>query len=432
MTTGARWLLAGTAVVVLGSLTAATLALVDVVAAWAVGFLFALPTAFFAAWAARELAPSLWRPAASPLRRAWRTSRFAPPAIPPLELPPPPPRLRERIRQEGLVSQLLARSIALWLRIIGSIEAGWRNQLVRRASIVAFVAAAASIYVVFVREVVTHAELLLSAKPSWLGAAAACFLSTFTLRAVGWQRLFRPFERPRSLALIGSTGSAAVAAMVFPAAVDQALSAGVLRWIARRPPRLGTIALTLFLLGLVDMSALVPFCAYALVAAPDAASVRVAAGAVAFIGVGAGVLTAALPSIRRSNRLVRYRLGHWLAVHAPDAIHDTLLAWCFTLASWLTRIAGVYMLLVALDLPHSFGLATAYVAGTVAAAMLPIGPAGSAAMIGTGAAILAGAGIATSDAVSLAVVAQALTVAAGATSAGFAVLVRVAAPAVRV
>ena len=86
------------------------------------------------------------------------------------------------------------------------------------------------------------------------------------------------------------------------------------------------------------------------------------------------------------------------------------------------------MLLVALGLPHSFGLAASYVAGTVAAAMLPVGPAGSAAMIGTGAAILAGAGIATADAVSLAVVAQALSVGAGAVSASFALAVRRLAP----
>jgi uncharacterized membrane protein YbhN (UPF0104 family) len=130
--------------------------------------------------------------------------------------------------------------------------------------------------------------------------------------------------------------------------------------------------------------------------------------------VGAAALAAALPSVRGSERLVSYRLGHWLALHAPNSYVDALWSWLLVAASWLTRAGGMYVLLDAVGLSVPFTAATAYVAAAAGAAALPVGPAGAATQAGVGAAVLAGAGISGREALAFAVGAQALTVAAGA------------------
>jgi uncharacterized membrane protein YbhN (UPF0104 family) len=127
------------------------------------------------------------------------------------------------------------------------------------------------------------------------------------------------------------------------------------------------------------------------------------------VGVGAALLTAALPSVRGSGRIARYRLGRWLATHAPASYREAAWASLLVAASWVTRAAGLYVLLAAVDLRSSFAVATAYVVAAAGAAALPVGPAGAATQAGVGAAVLAGAGIGGDSAIALAVAAQALT-----------------------
>jgi uncharacterized membrane protein YbhN (UPF0104 family) len=129
----------------------------------------------------------------------------------------------------------------------------------------------------------------------------------------------------------------------------------------------------------------------------------------ACVGVGAALLTAALPSIRGSGRIVRYRLGRWLAAHAPASYREAVWASLLVAASWVTRAAGLYVLLDAVGMRTSFAVATAYVVAAAGAAALPVGPAGAATQAGVGAAVLTGAGFDAESAIALAVATQAHT-----------------------
>jgi hypothetical protein len=406
------------ALVIFGSL-----ALVNVVPGWGVLFFYVLPTLFFGVWSVREFKPSLWRRTGTPLRRALRSTPLAEP-LPQVELPPPParPKRREWRRPEAIRSlgDAFAAAAWLWLELMRMFLSIWRTRRGRILLNVAFGSSALAILFFVFRDLSAHGWPLAHARPAPAAAAAAFFLSTFALRAVGWQRLFRPFERPRSLALVGSTGTAAIAALALPSRIDDAISIGVLRRLAPRAPSVGTLALSLFLLGLLDIATLTPFAIVAAFTSGAGYAVRLSMALIAGMGFGAGVVAITLPMIRRSERLTKFRLGHWLAVHAPASRRDA--GWASTLvcASWLSRAGGIFLLLHALGLPASFGLASSYVTAGAAAASLPIGPAGAATQAGVGAAVLAGAGVGTSDAIALAVAAQGLTVAAGATFAGFA------------
>ena len=391
-----------------GALTVAALALVRVVPGWGVLFFYVVPSAFFALWTLRELNPALWRRAAAPVRRSWRQSRLAPPTAVP-EIATPRPR-----RTEDVGAAVFSEVAQGWLLVIRSALATLRGGRGRWLLNGAFVAAAAAMLWLVLREIAAGGWPLGHASPAATAASVALFISTFALRALGWQRLFRPYERPRSLALVASNGTAAVTAIALPSRVDDAVAIGVVRRISARAPSVGTLALSLFLLGLIDMAALTPFAAYTAVATDADGYVRAAMLALTGVGVGAAALAAALPSIRGSERLVSYRLGHWLALHAPNSYVDALWSWLLVAASWLTRAGGMYVLLTAVGLTVPFTAATAYVAAAAGAAALPVGPAGAATQAGVGAAILTGAGISGREALAFAVGAQALTVAAGA------------------
>lgn len=381
----------------IGAVTIASLALARVVPAWGVLFFYVLPTVFFALWGARELSPGSWRRATAPMRRAWRLSRLAPPPAPRHEHVLPEPEQAFELAASGWL-QLLR-----WpLRIV-------RARRARRLVELVFAVAAAALLVLVVHRLQSHGWSLRRASPPLTAAAAAFFLATFALRALAWQRLFRPYERPRSLALVTSNASAAVAAIALPSRIDDAIAIAVLRKIGRRSPSVGTLALSLFLLGLLDMAALTPFAAYAAAFVDASYAVRVPMIVLACVGVGAALLTAALPSIRGSGRIVRYRLGRWLAAHAPASYREAVWASLLVAASWVTRAAGLYVLLDAVGMRTSFAVATAYVVAAAGAAALPVGPAGAATQAGVGAAVLTGAGFDAESAIAIAVATQALT-----------------------
>lgn len=401
-------LLGATVVLAAGALTVAALALVRVVPGWGVLFFYVVPSAFFALWTLRELNPALWRRTAVPVRRSWRQSRLAPPTAV-REMAAPRPRPAEDVGVT--VFSEVARAWLLVLRnALSTLHAGRRRWIVNGA----FVAAAGAMVWLVLREIARDGWPLGHASAPATAATVALFISTFALRALGWQRLFRPFERPRSLALVASNGTAAVTALALPSRVDDAVAIGVLRRISARAPSVGTLALSLFLLGLIDMAALTPFAVYTAAATDADAYVRAAMLGLTGIGIGAAVLAAALPSVRGSERLVSYRLGHWLALHAPNSSLDTLWSWLLVAASWLTRAGGMYVLLGAVGFTVPFTAATAYVAAAAGASALPVGPAGAATQAGVGAAVLTGTGISGTEALAFAIGAQALTAAAGA------------------
>lgn len=394
------------------AVTIASLALLHIVPGWGVLFFYVLPTVFFVLWTLGELAPSSWRRSTVRMRRAWRTSGLSAPPSLPDPVAHPPGRVGDRA---------FGAAARGWLTLLRAPLRVVRSRRARRLFEVVFVLAAAALAALVVRQIVDNGWPLRSASSTLTAAAVAFFLATFALRALAWQLLFRPFERPRSLALVASNATAAVAAIALPSRIDDAIAIAVLRKLARRAPSVGTLALSLFLLGLLDMAALAPFAAFATFAIHASYAVHVGMAAVTGVGVGAALLTAALPTIRGSGRLTRYRLGRWLAVHAPASHRDAAWALALVAASWLTRASGLYVLLDAVGLRAPFSVATAYVAAAAGASTLPVGPAGAATQAGVGAAVLAGAGIETGHAVALAIAAQALTVAAAAALAVFGV-----------
>jgi uncharacterized membrane protein YbhN (UPF0104 family) len=130
--------------------------------------------------------------------------------------------------------------------------------------------------------------------------------------------------------------------------------------------------------------------------------------------VCAAILIAALPRIAASRRLGHYRLGRWLSRTAPESIRDVWQALAFVMTSWLIRAVGLAVLLTAFGFGSPFRLAVAYLSAGAAAAALPIGPAGAATQAAAGAAVFTSAGIVTNDAVAFAVIAQSLSIIAGA------------------
>jgi uncharacterized membrane protein YbhN (UPF0104 family) len=395
-----------------GSLVIAALALAHVLHAWGVFFFYVLPAIFFAGWTVREMSPALWRRAATPLRWGWRRSVLAAPKRP---APPPlPPRERPRGGVRGELRDVLQRSLRPWLLEMRVLLTAWRTPRMRRLLNAAFGAAAVATLGLVVEAFVRVGWPLHHTNVSLVLAAGAFFLWGFGLKAFGWQRLFRPLERPRSLSLATATGAAAVIGLALPGRFDDAVRVAIVRKLPGRTPAIGTVVLSLFLLGMIDAGALAPFAVIGAVAGPTSLAVKIAMGIVAFCGVAATVIVAALPWIRTHDRLGRYRLTHWLGRHTPDSPRDAAWAWALVAGSWVARAVGVFLLLDSLGFGSSFPLAASYLAAGAASAALPISPAGAATQAGVGAAVLATAGVGAEQAVAFGVAAQALTVIAGA------------------
>jgi hypothetical protein len=253
---------------------------------------------------------------------------------------------------------------------------------------------------------------LKKADPMLVGASAALFLVAYAFKAWGWQRLFHADDRPCSAALAAAGGAACVGGIAMPGRIDDAIRVAIVRRYPGSKTGLGTIGVSLIVLGMVDNAALTPL---ASIAAADASSMVVRTGfaVVAAAGVAAALVVAFLPRLTGNRRVTRFRLGRWIAAH----MHCTKEAWAAYLlvsVSWALRGTAVFLLLNALSLHGSFPLALAFLCASAASAALPIAPAGAATQAGAGAAILIASGMHTPDAVAFSVAAQALVVVTGA------------------
>jgi hypothetical protein len=252
-----------------------------------------------------------------------------------------------------------------------------------------------------------HADLQLVA------VSGVLFLLGYAFKAVGWHRLFAPHERPHAIALAAAGGAASVTGAALPGRFDDAVRVAVVRkYPGCGDARVGTLCLSLFMLGLVDTVALMPF-ASAAAATSDGTALRWALGVVAFAGVGAAVLMTSLPRLTTSGRLIRYRFVRW-ASERLTAPRDAWAATALVLASWLVRGLALLVLLGALGIGVSFPIALAFLCGAAASGALPIAPAGAATQAGAGAAILIASGVAATQAIAFAVAAQAILILAGA------------------
>jgi uncharacterized membrane protein YbhN (UPF0104 family) len=246
-----------------------------------------------------------------------------------------------------------------------------------------------------------------------VAAAGALFVLAYAFKAFGWERLFAPAERPGPVALAAAGGAACVSGAALPGRLDDVVRVAVVRRWAGPQSGVGTVCFSLFMLGLVDTAALMPLASSAAASGEMSPGVRAAMAVVAVAGFGAAIVIAILPRLVASGRLLRFRLARWLG-ERTTCPRDAWKAWLLVLASWLTRALALFLLLAALHVTLSFGLALAFLCAAAATGALPVAPAGAATQAGAGAAILVASGIGTSEAIAFAVAAQALLIVAGA------------------
>ena len=274
--------------------------------------------------------------------------------------------------------------------------------------------AAALVVVALVARHFAHAGWPLHHANFWLvGVAALVTLAAYVAKAWGWQRLFRTGERPAVLTLAAAGGAASVGGIALPGRCDEVLRIAVVRRCRRRRASLGAVALSLFLLGLLDSAALTPLASVAAALSATSTPFRIGLGVVAVAGVAAATVVVLLPRIARHRRVAKYRASGWVGEHCAPP-REAGAAWLAITASWCARGLALFVLLHALGLGGSFALALAVLCGSAASAALPIAPAGAATQAGAGAAVLVAAGVGVEEAIAFAVAAQALVVFAGA------------------
>jgi len=250
------------------------------------------------------------------------------------------------------------------------------------------------------------------ADPLLVGASALLFFIAYAFKAWGWQRLFAKHERPSSQSLAFAGGAACVGGIALPGRVDDAVRIAIVKRFPGTRVGLGTVGLSLIVLGMLDNAALTPM---ASVAAVSSSSMLVRAGfmVVAVAGVLAALVVGFLPILARREWVTRFRVGRWLASHT-HCTKEAGAAWVFVSVSWCLRGTAVFLLLNALSLKGSFALALAFLCASAASAALPIAPAGAATQAGAGAAILMASGMKGTEALAFSVAAQALVIVTGA------------------
>jgi uncharacterized membrane protein YbhN (UPF0104 family) len=248
----------------------------------------------------------------------------------------------------------------------------------------------------------------------WLVALAAIiFLAAYAAKAWGWQHLFRRGERPAILTLAAAGGAASVGGIALPGRCDEVIRVAVVRRCRRKRASIGAVALSLFLLGLLDSAALAPLASVALAVAHIGGWMQAGLVVVAVAGVASAAVVLSLPRLSRLERLQRFRLARWIGEHATPP-REAAWAGGAVATSWLLRSLATFVLLAALGLGTDFALALAFVCAASAAAVLPVAPAGAAMQAGAGAAILVASGMHADQAVAFGIAAQALVIAAGA------------------
>jgi uncharacterized membrane protein YbhN (UPF0104 family) len=248
----------------------------------------------------------------------------------------------------------------------------------------------------------------------WLvGVAALIFVGAYAAKAWGWQRLFADEQKPAMLTLAAAGGAASVGGIALPGRCDEVIRVAVVRRCRRRTASFGAVALSLFVLGLIDSAAMTPLAVSALAAVHLGGWLQAGLAVVVAAGIAAAAIVLALPRIARFAFVERFRVGRWLRENATPR-RDAVWAWLAVVLSWLLRSLATFVLLAALGFGFNYALALAFVCASAASAVLPVAPAGAAMQAGAGAAILAAAGVGSEQAIAFGIAAQALVIAAGA------------------
>jgi uncharacterized membrane protein YbhN (UPF0104 family) len=248
----------------------------------------------------------------------------------------------------------------------------------------------------------------------WLVALAGIVtLGGYLTKAWGWQRLFHHEARPAVLTLAAAGGAASVGGIALPGRFDEVLHFAVVRRCRRSRVSFGAVALSLFVLGLLDSAALSPLAGIAIGLAHIGGWLHAGLIVVTVAGVLSAALVFALPRLTKFRGVTRFRLGRWVGANSTSP-RETAWAWAAIAVSWALRTVAVFVLLAALGLGTDFALALAFVCAASASSVLPIAPAGAAMQAGAGAAILVASGIHSEEAIAFGIAAQALVIAVGA------------------
>ena len=250
------------------------------------------------------------------------------------------------------------------------------------------------------------------ADPVLVTGSALLFLAAYAFKAWGWQRLFHAHERPGAGALAFAGGAACVGGIALPGRVDDAIRIAIVKRFPGTKAGLGTLGLSLIVLGMLDNAALTPMASVA-AAGSSHWTARAGFAVVAAAGIAAAAVVAFLPRLAQRQFVTRWRFGRWIADHT-HCTREAWAAWLLVSVSWSLRGLAVFLLLNALSMPGSFVLALAFLVASAASAALPIAPAGAATQAGAGAAILALSGVGTANAIAFSVAAQALVIVTGA------------------
>ncbi len=285
--------------------------------------------------------------------------------------------------------------------------------LLKRLLNTLFVLAALVVTVLVVRHFVRSGWPLQHANPWLVGLAGLILLGAYAAKAWGWQRLFRHGQRPAVLTLAAAGGAASVGGIALPGRLDEVIRIAVVRRCRRQRTNFGAVALSLFLLGLLDSAAMTPLASVAIAVAHVEGWMQIGLVVVALAGVAAAGVVVGLPRLARVGVLSRFKLARWVGDNATPP-REAVWAWLAVATSWLLRALAIFVLLAALGFGVDFALALAFVCASSAAAVLPVAPAGAAMQAGAGAAILIASGVHTNDAVAFGVAAQALLMVAGA------------------
>jgi uncharacterized membrane protein YbhN (UPF0104 family) len=244
-----------------------------------------------------------------------------------------------------------------------------------------------------------------------VGLAAGLFLLSYGFKAFGWQRLFQQSSRPQVLTLAAAGGAAAVGGIALPGRIDELIRIAVVR--RGHTVTIGTVALSLFVLGLIDAVALAPLASVAAAFVSTSSLMRAGLGVVAFCGVAAAFVVVGLPKLHTFKRLQRFRIVHWLAGNSCCRA-EAAKATAFVAVSWTLRAVATFVLLHGLGISASFALALGFLCAGAASAVLPVAPAGAATQAGAGAALLIASGVPAEQALAFGIATQALVIASGA------------------
>ena len=248
----------------------------------------------------------------------------------------------------------------------------------------------------------------------WLvGLAGVILFGAYAAKAWGWQHLFRSGQRPAVLTLAAAGGAASVGGIALPGRCDEVIRVAVVRRCRRRRASVGAVALSLFLLGLLDAVALAPMATVSAGVSNVGWWVRAGLIVVAVAGVAAGAVVINLARLARYPLLARFRLAGWVGEHAASR-REAGWAWLGVAASWVLRALAVFVLLAALGLGTDFAMALGFLCASSASAALPVAPAGAATQAGAGAAMLIASGMHSTQAIAFGIASQGLGILTGA------------------